>query len=189
MANKVKIYNMDVKYDVNYRNIKYPRLEFKSGELLLVLPKEYSEHRTVIEKHKQWIYNKNLQISNALRLSKTKKLNLKRSNEEFRRLVDNLVTNFLSELQLKVNKIVYKQMNSKWASCSSRKNLTINTLLKNLPNRLVEYVVYHEIVHLIERKHNERFWKIINQKYEDHQAKEIDLLIYWFLVQRVIKKD
>ena len=75
-------------------------------------------------------------------------------------------------------------MKSKWASCSIKKNLTFNTLLRYLPNFLIKYVVFHEITHLKEKKHNERFWKIIKKEFKDYQKKEKELLIYWFLIQK-----
>ncbi|HLC33234.1 MAG TPA: M48 family metallopeptidase, partial [Candidatus Nanoarchaeia archaeon] len=63
------------------------------------------------------------------------------------------------------------------------KNLMVNSLLRYLPVHLIDYVVYHEIAHLKERKHNERFWKIIKGKYKDNQKMEEELFLYWFLVQ------
>jgi predicted metal-dependent hydrolase len=65
----------------------------------------------------------------------------------------------------------------------TNKNLTINTLLKHLSNKLIEYVILREMTHSQERKHNERFWKIISKKIKEHQKREKDLLVYWFLVQ------
>jgi len=55
-------------------------------------------------------------------------------------------------------------MKTKWASHSRNSNLTINTLMKYLPEDLIHYITYHEIAHAIERKHNENFWDIINKK-------------------------
>ena len=77
-------------------------------------------------------------------------------------------------------------MKSKWGSLSSRKNLTINRYVKYLPNWLIKYIVFHEMVHLIERKHNERFWKIIGAKYKNYQRYETYLLKYWFLIQKKV---
>ena len=64
----------------------------------------------------------------------------------------------------------------------------VNSLLRYLPVHLIDYVVYHEIAHLKERKHNERFWKIIKEKYKDHQKREKELFLYWFLVQERLNK-
>ncbi len=36
-------------------------------------------------------------------------------------------------------------------------NLTVNTLLRYLPQNLIEYVTYHETVHALERRHSEKF--------------------------------
>ncbi|MBU4075475.1 MAG: M48 family metallopeptidase, partial [Euryarchaeota archaeon] len=75
---------------------------------------------------------------------------------------------------------------SKWGSCSPNKNLTINTLLKYLPENLIEYVIFHEMVHLIERKHNKLFWKFIAIKFDNYEEKEKELFEYWFLIQKKI---
>jgi predicted metal-dependent hydrolase len=74
-------------------------------------------------------------------------------------------------------------MKIKWASHSRSNNLTINTLTKHLPEDLVNYIIFHETAHSIERKHNENFWSLINRKFPDHNTGENDLLTYWFLIQ------
>ena len=188
MAHKVKIYDMEIKYDTDYRNIKYPRLEFKTGELLLVLPQGFKDHSGVLEKHKSWIYKKNSQIINAFRESKNKKLNTQRTEQEFKTVVKEYAHKYLKELDLNVNSVQIKRMNSKWGSCSSRKNVIVNSNLRYLPTELIDYVVYHEIAHLEERKHNEKFWKIVSKKFKDYQNKEKELFVYWFLTQNLIKK-
>ena len=75
-------------------------------------------------------------------------------------------------------------MKTKWANHSKNNNLTINTLLKYLPDDLIEYMIYHETAHAIERKHNENFWALINKKHPNHDANEKDLLTYWFIIQK-----
>lgn len=179
---------MGIEYETVYRDVKYPRLEFKTGELLLILPKNYRNHGELIEKHKNWILERYSFIEDALRESENKKL-LERTEEAFRDLVYSFVEDISRELKLNINKVYFRRMKSKWGSCSSKRNLTVNTLLKYLPENLIKYVIFHEIVHLIERKHNEQFWKIISQRFNDYPQKERDLLVYWFLIQRVVRYD
>lgn len=186
MERLVRINDTDVKYQVSYRDVHYPRLEFKTGSLLLVLPRDYKNEEEIIRKHRDWIYKKNIIIKDSLVDIKERSLELKRTDEEFRNLVHSLVGNFSKELKIDINKIFFRKMRSKWGSCSSRNNLTINTLLRYLPNYLIEYIVLHEMVHAIERKHNETFWNIIGKKSKNHQKYESDLLAYWFLVQKKI---
>jgi len=59
---------------------------------------------------------------------------------------------------------------------------------KYLPERLIEYVIFHEMAHSWERKHNERFWNAVSKKFKDHQKREKELLVHWFLVQKIIAR-
>ncbi len=186
MERQVRISDSTINYEIVHRNIKYPRLEFKTGKLLLVLPKNHKDHNDIIEKHKDWIYKRNTQITAAVIKAQKKRLDLKRTDEKFKHSIHSIVENISNDLKININKIYFRRMRSKWGSCSSKKNLTINTLLKYLPKNLIEYVIFHEMVHLIERKHNEKFWKIISNKFENYSKNEKELFEYWFLIQEVV---
>lgn len=184
MERQVRVNGLEVKYQVSYRDVRYPRLEFKTGNLLLVLPRNYKNEEELIKRYSDWIYKKNIIINNSLEDIKEKNLELKRTEEEFKNLVYSSVGNFSKELVIDINKIFFRKMKSKWGSCSSRKNLTLNTLLRYLPKNLIEYIILHEMVHVIERKHSEKFWNILGKKCKNYQKYESDLLAYWFLVQK-----
>lgn len=188
MPNKIKEVDMNIEYSVDYRSIKHPRLEFKTGNLLLVLPLKYQGEKSLLEKHQLWINNKKNEIFNALEASKNKKLNLNRSEKEFREIAYDLFYQHLRKLNLEAN-IRFRAMNSKWASCSPAKNVTVNKFLKYLPDNLINYVIYHEVTHLRERKHNDRFWKMIGNQFIDYVQKEKELFVYWFLLQRFLSKN
>jgi predicted metal-dependent hydrolase len=173
-----------VAYTVTYRDVKHPRLEYKTGTLRLVLPKTYKSEKETLEKYNKWIQKKELVIRKALDEASAKNLNLTRTDKELRSLIYLLAQNFQAELSTKINKIYFRKMKTKWASRSENRNLTVNTLLKYLPQDIIEYVVYHEITHSIERKHNGKFWTIITKKFPDCQTKEKDLLTYWFIIQK-----
>ncbi len=186
MEKQVKIHDLEVKYRVSHRDVRYPRLEFKTGSLLLILPKNYQNEQEIIRRHRDWIYKKTALIKNSLEDMKIKEKNLepKKTDQEFKHLVHSLVKGFSRELKININRIFFRRMKSKWASLSSRKNLTINTLSKYLPENLIEYIVLHEMTHVIERKHSEKFWKTVIKKCRDYQKYESDLLAYWFLIQQ-----
>lgn len=173
-------------YIIIYRNVKHPRLEYKTGTLTLILPKSYKNPEQILQKYQEWIQHKQKIIREALEEAKNKTIIKNRTEEELRTLVNTLVQTYQKELNTTVNKIFYRKMKTKWASHSKKRNLTVNTLLKYLPRNLIEYIVYHEIIHSIERKHNEKFWNIITKKYPDYQTKEKDLLTYWFIIQKTI---
>ena len=171
-------------YTVDYSNVKHPRLEYKTGTLQLILPKTSKDEKQTLEKYKKWIQKKELVIRKALEEAQAKNLNLNRTDEEQRRLIHTLAENYQTELNTKIDKIYFRKMKTKWASHSKNGNLTVNTLLKHLPQDIIEYVIYHEITHSIERKHNQNFWNIINRKFQDYETEEKDLLTYWFIIQK-----
>jgi len=107
-------------------------------------------------------------------------------SQELKQLVHLIARNIQEQFNFRINKIYFRKMKSKWGSYSSKRNLTINTLLKYLPEKLIEYVIFHEMAHTRERKHNERFWNMIAKKFQDCQTMEKDLLVYWFLVQKIL---
>ncbi|MBI5229362.1 DUF45 domain-containing protein [Candidatus Micrarchaeota archaeon] len=182
---KVKVDNMVIPYSVSRRTVKYPRLEFKTGDLVVVLPKGKKSAREVVEKHKNWIREKKQAINDAMLKSRKKRLNFKRSEESFRNLVAKYVREFKEKYGFLAKNIFFRKMNSKWASHSSKGNLTINDTLRFLPERLVRYVLFHELAHSRERKHNKKFWKIVELEFKDHQKMEKELMIYWFILQKV----
>lgn len=180
MKKEVKIFNSRIAYTTDYRNVKYPRLEFKTGILNLILPKDYPHEDKLLHKHKNWIMKKQKSINLALAKSK----NIRLENRDLDDL-KKIILNFYSKNsdKYKAKKLQFRLMKSKWASCSSDKTLTLNTLLKFLPKRLIEYVVFHEMVHLKERKHSQGFWSIVSKKFKNYQDKEKELFVFWFLIQ------
>ncbi|MCX9074930.1 MAG: M48 family metallopeptidase [Candidatus Methanoperedens sp.] len=186
MGKLVRISDSTINCEIVHRNIKYPRLEFKTGKLLLVLPIDHRDYNNLIEKHQDWIFKRSSEIVAALEKAQKKELNLKRTDEELKKSIYFIVDVVSSDLKININKIYFRKMKSKWGSCSPNKNLTINTLLKYLPENLIEYVIFHEMVHLIERKHNKLFWKFIATKFDNYEEKEKELFEYWFLIQKKI---
>lgn len=172
----------NIPHKVSYRNIKYPRLEFITGELFLILPCGYKPEM-LLDKHKAWVTKKSDFIKECLSNIKGKKLTV-RTDKEFKTVINSLVMKTSQELNVGLNKVYFRKMKTKWASLSTKKNLTVNMLMKHLPTQLIKYVILHETAHLIEKRHNERFWEEISKHYKNYQEKERELFIHWFLVAK-----
>lgn len=176
--------HLNIPHKVSYRDIKYPRLEFITGELFLILPLGYKPEM-LLDKHKDWVSKKSGFIKECLRNIKEKKLAV-RTDKEFKTVVNSLVMKTSKELNVRLNKVCFRKMKTKWASLSAKKNLTVNMLMKHLPIQLIKYVILHETAHLIEKRHNERFWEEISKHYKNYQEKERELFIFWFLIAKNI---
>lgn len=170
----------NIPYKVSYRNVKYPRLEFKTGELLFILPYGYNPNG-LIKKYKSWILEKTAFIKECLRNSSGKETS-NRTEEEFKELIFELVEDHSRKLDVEPNNIYFRTMKTKWASLSPRRNLTVNTMMIHLPQHLIEYVVFHEIAHIIEKRHNNKFWEIISSEFNNYRELERELFVYWFRV-------
>ena len=183
---KFKINDLEVDYDVIHRNIKYPRLEVKTGYLYLILPKGYHNPQELLKKHENWIYKKVSLIKNSQKEALNRSLDLERTDEEFKRIISLYIDRISQELDVTVNQIRFRRMKSRLGSCSCQGNINFNLYLKYLPIQLIEYIVVHELAHLMEMRHNKKFWNIISNRFNDYKKKENELLIYWLLVKDLV---
>ncbi|MFZ1320259.1 MAG: M48 family metallopeptidase [Ignavibacteria bacterium] len=164
--------------ELSYRKVKYPRLEFRTGELIMILPHGKKPEDLLI-KYSGWIKEKELFIKRSLEAAKKKKLN-KRDLNGLKKLVQSFIDEYSEELGVHANRISYREMKSKWGSCSNFGNLMFNPDMKYLPKKLISYIVFHELTHMISRKHNAKFWEVIKTKFKDHEEIERELFEYWF---------
>ncbi|AGK61168.1 putative metal-dependent hydrolase [Archaeoglobus sulfaticallidus PM70-1] len=87
-------------------------------------------------------------------------------------------------LGIKYGRIFIKMQKTKWASCSSKANLSFNLAMLALPEKLREYIVVHELAHLIEPKHTNAFWDLVGFYYPEYKNAEKELKKYWVMVER-----
>lgn len=79
-------------------------------------------------------------------------------------ILDALVTKWESIMSVKSGGFDIRLMRTRWGSCSKRnKNLRFNVRLLDTPAECVEYVVVHELAHLIEFNHSKRFYALLDR--------------------------
>ncbi len=82
------------------------------------------------------------------------------------------------EKKLGVEVIAYflQRMKTKWGSCNHREQtIRLNTELVRKPKDLIEYVIVHEMIHLIEPTHGERFVALLDQHYPSWREARAEL--------------
>lgn len=81
------------------------------------------------------------------------------------------------------NRISIRNQKTRWGSCSSNKNLNFNYKIVFLPYELAEYLVVHELCHLIHFNHSKDFWNLVENYCPDYRIHQKILRNY-----QVIKK-
>lgn len=92
--------------------------------------------------------------------------------EQTGRIIAERLPVLAGRLNLKYNKVSIKSQRSRWASCSKKGNLNFNLLLAAAPPQVIDYVIIHELVHLVELDHSPRFWQLVKEadpEYKRHK--------------------
>lgn len=77
-----------------------------------------------------------------------------------------LLAKWQAKLGVKASACFVQRMKTKWGSCNARAgNIRLNTELVKKPRDLLEYVIVHELMHLIEPKHSDRFMALMDRHY------------------------
>lgn len=71
-----------------------------------------------------------------------------------------------------INFVRLKYNKSNWGSCSSGKNLNFSVRLLLAPLEVIDYVIVHELSHLIEMNHSKNFWDIVQKVMPNYKASE-----------------
>ncbi|EJF79282.1 Protein of uncharacterised function DUF45 [Candidatus Bartonella washoeensis] len=71
-----------------------------------------------------------------------------------------LVKKYAHKVDRKVKSVCYKDTKSRWGSCSTAGRLSFSWRLVMAPKEIIEYVVAHEVAHLVEMNHGLKFWAL-----------------------------
>ncbi len=84
--------------------------------------------------------------------------------EQLKEGVPAIIENWAKKMGVHVQEFRIKKMRTKWGTCNREaKRIWLNLELAKKPPECLEYIVVHEMVHLLERKHNDRFVSLMNQ--------------------------
>lgn len=84
--------------------------------------------------------------------------------EQLKKAVSPLLAKWQPLMGVKVNRFFVQRMKTKWGSCNPKaRHIRLNTELAKKPKECLEYIVVHEMAHLIERRHNNRFTSLLDK--------------------------
>ena len=89
-----------------------------------------------------------------------------------KKILSERVEYFAELMQLDYNNITINNSKNRWGSCDNLRNIKLNFRLIMLPHKLIDYVIIHELTHILEFNHSKDFYKIISSimpSYKIHQ--------------------
>lgn len=116
-----------------------PSVELKHNHMILIIRPGTNEERkqTIIE---QWY------------------------REQIRQELPSLIATWERRMGVKVERFFVRRMKTKWGSCNPQRGyIRLNTDLAKKPRECLEYILVHEMVHLLEPTHNSRFAELMDQ--------------------------
>ena len=180
---------------IEYRVIRSARKTLQveirpDGEVLVRAPQHLAdaEIRRFVESKAGWIAEHRAKVkARAEQAADVERLSM----EDIRRLADEAakdiperVRRFAPVVGVQYGRITIRNQKSKWGSCSSQGNLNFNCLLMLAPPSVRDYVVVHELCHLIELNHSKRFWTLVAAVLPEYRKEEQWLKTQGMLIMR-----
>jgi predicted metal-dependent hydrolase len=149
---------------------------YDHGETFLYLGNEYpiqvsldiniKQDYVVFEGDKLYIYVKQLEDEKI-------KQALKRFYyQQCKTLVERSIRSYQSNFKIKPRSIRISDNNRNWGTCDSRQQLTFNWKLAMAPLKVIDYVVVHEMCHMVHLNHDRSFWRLVGKIIPEYEQME-----------------
>ena len=89
--------------------------------------------------------------------------------EHIKKRVDEINVKYF---QKEINEIKLRNNSSNWGSCSINKNISLSSRLLLAPNFVLDYIIIHELAHLVHHNHSDRYWKLVEKVMPDYMEAE-----------------
>lgn len=90
------------------------------------------------------------------------------TKESARELVHSRLEHWNNHYKFKYGQVSVRNQRSRWGSCSKKGNLNFNFRIAELPLHLADYIIIHELCHLGEFNHSQKFWDLVGQTLPEH---------------------
>lgn len=92
--------------------------------------------------------------------------------EHARALVTDRLSYWNQFFNLTYGRVAIRNQSTRWGSCSTKRNLNFNYRIAFLPIELADYIIVHELCHLIEFNHGPQFWAHVARALPDYATRK-----------------
>lgn len=154
-------------YTLIRSNRKTIAIELRPGEIIVRAP-VYATKEQIdahVRSREQWIrkHQQTLPSVEPLSMEEVRAL-----AEQALKTIPPRVAHYARILGVTYGRITIRNQRTRWGSCSSKGNLNFNCMLMLTPPEVVDSVIVHELCHLIEMNHSDRFYREVLKVYPDY---------------------
>ncbi len=132
-----------------------------------------AEIQNFLKEKESWIIEHLKRVEEqSLRTAEVQKLTMDEVNELAERALQKIperVRYYAKIMNVQYGRITIRNQKTRWGSCSGKGNLNFNCLLMLAPENVLDYVVVHELCHLIEMNHSKAFWDQVERVMPDYK--------------------
>lgn len=88
------------------------------------------------------------------------------------------VESWAKTMQLNFNQLTFRKTKRQWGSCSTKNNLSFNTMVMKLPESVIQYIIVHELSHIKYKHHQKTFWEYVAQYMPEYKTQVKELKNY-----------
>ena len=140
------------------------RMEIKGAELRILYPEQVEVYHPKVQEF----------IRNAI---------LKTLRIEAKAYLPKRTHELAGEFDFQVNDVKVRNNKTRWGSCSGKNNINLNIHLMRLPQELIDYVIFHELMHTRVKNHSSKFWNELENVLPGARKLDKQLnqyhLVYW----------
>ncbi|GAB4115062.1 MAG: M48 family metallopeptidase [Candidatus Caldatribacteriota bacterium] len=158
------------KKEIKLRNLNFSKKEFINGEGFFYLGDYYRlylvDYQEVPLNFKNGFYLSKKYLANA------KEIFIDWYKERAYEKISERVQWYALKRGFQYNKIKITNAQKRWGSCSGKGTLNFSWRLIMAPLLVIDYVVIHELVHLVEKNHSRAFWNKVKMLMTDYQKQQ-----------------
>ncbi|MCK4635879.1 MAG: M48 family metallopeptidase [Candidatus Moranbacteria bacterium] len=143
--------------------------------MVVTAPKLISQKflEKTLQENSQWIEER-LNKKKTFQVPTDEK-EIRRAKKKARKVIEEKLDFFNQYYQFSFTTISIRNQKTRWGSCSSTGSLNFNYKLIYLSEKLLDYVVVHELCHLWEMNHSVNFWNLVAKRIPDFKERRKDL--------------
>ena len=163
-----------MEYTVKYSKRKTVSIQVKDGAVIVHSPIGVSEDRlsAMVNSHREWV-EKQLarQEQKKEKYPEPTPVEERKLRAEARVVLKAKLDYFSKIMGLKYGRLTISGAKTRFGSCSSKGNISFSFRLMMYPEEAIDYVVVHELAHLLEMNHSPRFYAVVARVLPDYKQR------------------